>query len=175
MKRVILVWFLWTTLPSFSQSNWITKEIGSKISAKFPSSPTYRLVNKAGTYTCKTENNLLAVIVQYDALPNYSDFVKLSAEEQDKLVEVFLDNTIKGLLKASGSDDTSFTNIQVGEYKGREVSYKSINPVTGDRTMKFCKLLYAFNRVYMFQCMYLNDQGKGKKEKDSFLNSITIN
>jgi hypothetical protein len=174
-KYIIIGCLLFRSLSTFSQTDWIKKDLGSKVQVKFPNTPTYKLNGKAGTYTAKTKNNLFIVIVQYDVIPNYSDFLKFSDSQKAKMIDIFLDNAVKGMLTYSGNDNVPFNSIQIGNYKGRETSYNAINPATGENTKYFCKLISAFNKVFTFQCMYLGEDIDCENEKNIFLNSITLN
>ena len=160
---------------AFGQNDWIKKEIGNNVFVSFPNSPTFKFTNKAGTYTSKTDNCIFVAIAQQDPFPNYSDFVKLPVENQKKLIEMFLDNAIKGMLTQSANDGTPFKNITIGKYPGREASYSAINPVTGNRTTKYVRLFYALNVVYAFQSFSTQDGKSCTDEKNTFLNSITAN
>ena len=174
-KLVILLLIFLSRNLLYSQSNWVPQEVGNGISVKLPDKPIYKLQGKAGIYTASTSNNFFMVIVQYDVIPNYSDFVMLSTEKQEELIQVFLDNTIKGVLKSAGYEQLPFQQLSLGSYQGRQTNYPSINPSTGLPTVKFCNLYYASNKVYMFQCMYLKDAGTSSPEKDQFLNSLKTN
>lgn len=160
---------------AFGQGDWIKKEVGNKVYVSFPTSPTFKFTNKAGTYTSKTANCIFIAIVQHDPFPNYADFVKLPVENQKKLIELFLDNAIKGMLIQSANEGTPFKNINIGKYSGREASFSSINPVTGNRTTKYVRLFYALNVVYAFQSFATEDGKSCVDEKNTFLNSITAN
>jgi hypothetical protein len=152
------------SLASNSQSSWVTKELGNNIIISFPNLPTYKLVNKTGIYASKTANTLSFALVQYDVIPNYSEFLKLSSTEQDRLIEVFLDNALEGVLAQSGSGDASNFHIRLDKYKGRETSFHSINPATGELISKHCKILYAYNKLFMFQSMYLSESLQSQEE-----------
>lgn len=160
---------------AFGQNDWVKKEIGNKVFVSFPNSPTFKFTNKAGTYTSKTENCIFIAIAQQDPFPNYADFVKLPADNQKKLIELFLDNAIKGMLIQSANEGTPYKNIIIGKYSGREASFSAINPVTGNRTTKCVRLFYALNVVYAFQSFATQDGKSCTDEKNTFLNSITAN
>lgn len=160
---------------AFGQSDWERKEIGNKIYVSFPTSPTFKFLNKAGTFTSKTDNCIFIAIVQQDVIPNYGEFVKLPAENKRKLVKLFLDNAIKGMFIQSANEGTSFKNITIGKYSGREASFSAMNPITGNRTTKYVRLFYALNVVYAFQTFATQDKTTCVDEKNTFLNSIKAN
>lgn len=164
-----------TCAGAFGQIDWVKKEVGNKVYVSFPSSPTFKFVNKAGTYTAKNDDCIFIAIAQQDAMPNYNEFVKLSAENQKKTLELYLDNAIKGMLIQSANEGTPFKKITIGKYSGREVSYSAMNPTTGNRTTKYVKLFFALNVVYAFQSFATQDGSSCVTEKDTFLNSITAN
>jgi len=174
-KYIIIACLLFRSLSAFSQTDWVKKDLGSKVQVKFPNTPTYKLNGKAGTYTAKTKNNLFIVIVQYDVIPYYSDFLKFSNLQKAKMIDIFLDNAVKGMLTYSGNDEVPFTSIKIGNYAGRETSYNAINPVTGENTKYFCKLISVFNKLVTLQCIYLREDQECETEKNVFLNSITSN
>jgi len=174
MKKSILIILLFiVSVYSFSQSDAIVKQLGSGITVRFPNNPTYQEKDKAGVYITATENNMFTVIVKYDVLPYYSEFLKLSEKDQEKGIDVFLDNAIKGILKASGNENSPHNKIQVGNHKGRETSYAAINPITGEIAMHYVKMLYCYNKLYLFQCMQLEDNSTSVSERKIFLNSIS--
>lgn len=175
MKRHLLsITICLLNLTGFAQDNWVVKDLGSGISVRFPNVPTYKLKGNAGVYTSGTSNCLCMAVVQYDALPNYSDFLKLPQKKQDELIEIFLDNAINGALKQSGNQGEPFTIIKIGSHSGRETVCNGINPANGEQTKKFTKILYAFDKLYFFQCMYLKDDVTSLIEKNKYLKSIVV-
>jgi hypothetical protein len=157
------------------QENWVLKELGSGLKVNFPVEPVYELRGdeKAATYRAKTDKNLFLIVVQYGVLPNYAEFVRLSKNEQQKGIEIFLDNAIKGLLTSSGNSNTPFRSSFLGNHPGRETHCSLINPHTGNSTTAYVRMVYAFNKIFLFQCMYLKDAEECKVEKEIFFNSIS--
>lgn len=174
MRTILLAILLIGGINSYSQSSWVTKQLGNNLSVKFPTSPQYKLVDKTGTYVSKTSNNLFFASVSYDVIPNYSEFVKLPQQQQQDLIEVFLKNTMNGILLQSGISGTTYKSFKVGNLKGLESAYSSINPASGEPVMKYCKIVYAFNKLFMFQTMNLDDLESDSNERNIFFNSIKI-
>ena len=167
--------FITQCMCAFGQTNWVKKDLGNNIYANFPTSPTYKLVNKAGTYSSKTDSCIFIAIIQYDVIPNYPEFVKLPADNQKKLIEILLDNTINGMFIQSANEGTPFQKISVGKYSGRQASFSAINPITGNNTTKYVKLFYALAKIYAFQCFAIKDNVTCIAEKNSFFKSISAN
>lgn len=142
---------------AFGQTDWVKKEIGNKIYVSFPTSSKFDFVNKTGVYTSKTDNCIFMALAQQGVIPDYNEFVKLSAANQNEVIELFLDNAIKGMLIQSENEGTPFKNIKIGKYSGREVSYSALNPVTGYRTTKYVQLFFALNYLYAFQTFATKD------------------
>lgn len=177
MKKICFsICLMLSTILSYAQSDWISKSVGSGITISFPNQPTYKLAGKAGTYTSKTTSSIIILIVQYDVLPHYSEFVKLPKTQQEQLIEVFLDNTIKGVITAgTGSNDIPYKSVNIGRYKGRETTFRTVNPANGEDINTYYKLLYAFNKVYLLQCMSLSESPVSISERKKFFNSISTN
>lgn len=172
-KYIVTVYLLFLGINSYTQSNWVQKEVGNNIYIKFPKNPVYKLTEKARTYTAITENNIFMVLVQNAGIPNYGDFENQPEEQKNALINMLLENYIIGFLKATGNENRTSTDIQIGDYRGKEISFSSISPSTGNRTMNYCKFMFALNKVYTFQCKNLKDEVYSQKEKDIFLNSVT--
>lgn len=160
------------TTTTFCQSDWHTKVIENNISVKLPDNSTYKLNGKSGVYAAKTSNNMYFVIVQYDVLPRYSDFVQLPESSQIQAIKVFMDNAIKGALKASGNEGASYWTITLKDLPGREATYYGTDPGTGNRGKKITKMYYAYNKVITFSTMALNNSDAALKESNYFFNSI---
>lgn len=175
LKPLIFLCLLAVQLNALSQNDWVTKDLGSGISVKFPSDPVYKLTDKTGGYTSKTTKNLFIALVQYDALPHYTEFLKLPDEQKERLINIFLDNTVKGIVMVDGVDNVPSIALKLGNFPGRQFECDGINPVTGNSTKKFYKLFLVFNKAYVFQCMCSATANDCIKEKNNYLNSITSN
>jgi hypothetical protein len=160
---------------SFAQTDWTNKQVGDKLFVQFPAEPTYKLQDKSGIYTVKTINCVFMVIVSYDVIPHYAEFLKLSRSNQINVINHFLNGVINGKLNYSNNQGLTATPIKVGQYYGREVSYNAINPITGEIGKRFSKVFLANNKVYSFECWYITSPEVCKNDKNQFLNSITIN
>lgn len=174
-KYIVTVYLLLLSINSYTQTSWVQKEVGNNIYVKFPKNPVYKLTEKARTYTSGTKNNLFIVLVANIGIPNYGDFENQPQEQKDAFIDMLLENYIIGFLKATGNEDRKSTSIQIGDYRGKEISFSSISPSTGNRTMNNCKFMFALNYVYTFQCKSLRDGSDGEEEKDKFLISIMFN
>lgn len=172
MFKVLTSILLTTIITSAYGQRWVQKEIGNKVYVNFPTSPVYDFLNNSGIYKSSQEGCLFIAIVQHNVIPNYSEFVKLSAENQKEIVENFLDNAIKGMLIQSANEGTPFNKIKIGKYSGREVTYSAMNPKTGNRAVKYVHLFYALNVVYAFQSFAVEDGSNCTEKKNTFFNSI---
>lgn len=175
MRTILLAILLIGGINSYSQSSWETKQLGNNLSVKFPTSPQYKLVDKTGTYISKTSQSLFLVAVQYDVLPYYTEFLKIPKNQQQELIGAFLNNAMKGILLQAGDEYAKSHSIQIGSYEGRESSFKTINPINGEEEVKFCKIVYAFNKLYIFQVMNLLEPEGNSNERNIFFNSIKVN
>lgn len=174
MKNLILITF--TLLCSILQTNAQTKkEIDNGLFVTFPSEPDYKTTNSASTFVTKTENCIFMVLIQRNAIPNYSEYVKAkqkwSASEIAKVENSFLDNAVKGKLDYTGNSG-NVRSIKIGKFSGRDISYSAINPATGERGMRYTKLFLVRDKAISFEVWYLNDTKTAKLERESFLNSI---
>lgn len=128
MKKYFIFIFCLSTFFCFSQ---VQKEVENGIFVNFPNSPTYKTVQNSSSFSTKTENSLLMVIVQRNFIPNYPQYLiaqkKWSESERKKTINSFLDNAVKGKLDYTGNlGDVS--EIKIGKYYGRKLSYSAINP-----------------------------------------------
>ena len=177
MKKIILA-FILTLLGicAYSQDNWINKEVGNNIFVKFPSSPnyTYKSQEKSGIFGAKTENCLFMAMIQFGIIPYYSEFIKLQVSDQGKVLNQLLDNYIKGRSLMTNKEILS-KSIKLGTFTGRELTYGAVNPVTGEVGQRFSKVFVVNDKIYSFECWYLNNSTQSENEKNMFLNSIMNN
>lgn len=175
MKKSVFVLLLFLSTFKFceAQTTWINKEVGIGLYVQFPTEPTYKTQDKSGIYTSKTTNCIFMVVVTYDAIPRYADFLKLSSKNQNQIIDVYLDGVIKGKLRYTNNPESPGRTIKIGKYDGREISYSAINPITGEIGKRFSKILLINNKIYSFECWYLTDLYSSENEKDLFFNSIT--
>ena len=89
-KYLVTVYLLLLGINSYTQSNWVQKEVGNNIYIKFPKNPVYKLTEKARTYTAITENNIFMVLVQNAGIPNYGDFENQPQEQKDAFKHLLL-------------------------------------------------------------------------------------
>ena len=87
MKQIFTItFFLVNSCFCFSQ---IQKEVDNGIFVNFPNSPTYKTVQNASTFSSKTENSLLMVLIQRNVIPDYPNYVlaqkKWTATERKKV------------------------------------------------------------------------------------------
>ncbi len=170
----ILFSLLFLISSALAQNAWIKKEVGNGIFVNFPNDPKYSTTTEASTYVAKSENCLFMVLIQRNVIPNYPAFIQLEKSEQEKIINTLLDNVVKEKLAYTNNSTTSASNIKIGNYIGRELSYNAINPATGERGNRFCKLILITDKLYSFECWYLNDNSSNDSEKNLFLNSLII-
>ena len=91
MKKYFLLFFCLSTFFCFSQ---IQKEVENGIFVSFPNSPTYKTIQNASTFSSKTENSLMIVIVQRNFIPDYPNYIiaekKWSENSRKKVADSFL-------------------------------------------------------------------------------------
>ena len=121
MKKYLLILFSLSTFFCFSQ---IQKEVENGIFVSFPNSPTYKTVQNASTFSSKTENSLLMVLIQRNVIPDYPNYVlaqkKWTATERKKVADSFLDNAVKGKLDYTGNTG-NVSEIKIGNLYGRKL------------------------------------------------------
>ena len=172
MKKYFLLFFCLSTFFCFSQ---IQKEVENGIFVSFPNSPTYKTIQNASTFSSKTENSLMIVIVQRNFIPDYPNYIiaekKWSENSRKKVADSFLDNAVKGKLDYTGNTG-NVSEIKIGKYYGRKLSYSAINPSTGDRGERYSIILLVRDKLLNFECWELNANSDFITEKNNFLNSI---
>lgn len=166
--------FIFMLISSFYFSQ-IQKEVDNGIFVNFPNSPTYKTVQNTSTLISKTENSLTMVIVQRNVIPDYSNYLiaekKWSESERKKVVDSFLDNVVKGKLDYTGNTG-NVSEMKIGKYYGRLLSYSAINPSTGESNERYSVILFVRDKMLNFECWQLNNNSNFLAEKNKFLNSI---
>ncbi len=175
MKKIYILFVISISCFYYSQ---IKKEVENGIFINFPKNPIYKNVQNASTYSLKTENSLLMVIIQREFIPDYPNFLiaekKWSEDQRKKIINSFLDNAVKGKLNYTGNIGT-VSEIKMGKYYGRKLSYSAINPASGERSERFSILLLVRDRMINFECWQMRSNKNFTIEKNEFLNSIIAN
>lgn len=169
---------LFVILLCSNAQNWKRKNVGNNVSASFPCDVSYELKNndgkQIGTYICRTQDCAFMVMVFYDMIPNYPNFVNWKKEEQNSIVKILLDNVAKGKLMYSNSK-TNIESYKINGFQARKIAYSGVNPATGDVGKRYSTMILVNNKVFTFDCWYLSSEPKCNTEKETFFNSIRIN
>ena len=172
MKKYLLILFSLSTFFCFSQ---IQKEVENGIFVSFLNSPTYKTVQNSSTFSSKTESNIMMVLIQRNIIPDYPNYVlaqkKWTENERKKIANSFLDNAVKGKLDYTGNTG-NVSEIKIGNFYGRKLSYSAINPTNGERGERYSIILLVRDKLINFECWQLNANSKFTTEKNNFLNSI---
>lgn len=174
-KNILILIMLILSNIAFSQ---YSKEITTGLFVNFPVNPIYKVQGNSLMYNTKTENCFFMTLIQTNSIPNYEKFVlaekKWSNVEKKKFRDTFLDNVVIGKLNYTGNNG-EVTEIKIGNYYGRKISYNAINPATGDRGNRYSIILSIRDQLISIECWYLVDNSNSEKEKNNFFNSIKIN
>ena len=174
MKKYLLILFSLSTFFCFSQ---IQKEVENGIFVSFPNSPTYKTVQNSSTFSSKTESSLMMVLIQRNIIPDYPNYVlaqkKWTENERKKIANSFLDNAVKGKLDYTGNTG-NVSEIKIGNFYGRKLSYSAINPTNGERGERYSIILLVRDKLINFECWQLNANSNFITEKNNFLNSIKV-
>ena len=156
---------------------WQKKNVGNNVYVSFPAEVKYEMKSSNGKnvaqYASKTDNCLFMVMVLYDVIPNYSNFVNMKQSDQNEIISIYLDNYCKGKLMYNNSQAVTKKSI-VNIYQARQLSYSAINPVSGETGKRFSKSIVVANKLFSFECWYLNENPNSQNEKADFFNSIEI-
>jgi hypothetical protein len=111
------------------------------------------------------------VIVQRNFIPNYPQYLiaqkKWSESERKKTINSFLDNAVKGKLDYTGNlGDVS--EIKIGKYYGRKLSYSAINPSTGERAERYSIIILVRDKLINFESWQLKENSNFIKRKEQF-------
>ena len=173
-RTLIFSAFLFLSITAFGQG--IKKEVENGIFVTFPSTPKYQTTAEASSYEVKTENCYYMVLIQRNAIPNYTEFVKAEntwTEAQKKQFrDALLDNAVKGRLGYTGASG-KVTPIKKGDFHGRKIEYSAINPATGESGKRYLVMLSVRDRLVSFDCIAMQDTNRAIAEIDEFLNSIS--
>ena len=173
--KLILFLLTLTTSLIFGQTE---KEIENGIFVTFPTNPQYQANADATSYIATTDNCIFMGMVLRSQIPNYPQYVqarkKWTTSEIKMVEDSFLDNAVKGKLDYIGKQNSSSSEIKIGDFRGRKMEYSAINPVTGERGKRFSIMLLVRDKVVSFECWYLIDNESSRIEKDSFLKSISL-
>ena len=173
MKQIFTItFFLVNSCFCFSQ---IQKEVDNGIFVNFPNTPTYKTVQNASTFSSKTESSLVMVLIQRNVIPDYPNYLlaqkKWTENERKKIANSFLDNAVKGKLDYTGNTG-NVSEIKIGNFYGRKLSYSAINPTNGERGERYSIILLVRDKLINFECWELNKNSNFVNEKNNFLNSI---
>lgn len=159
-------------ITGYTQEDWVKREIYGGIFVKFPSEPQYKLMEEGAMYLCKNDEHIFIALVQRNIIPNYANFINLPETEKRDVINTLLDNAVKGKLAYTNSSGTP-SNITLGKYIGRSISYSAINPATGQPGLIHSKMFIVNDKMLSFDCMELKST-TSSSSRYAFLNSITI-
>ncbi|MEI8203362.1 MAG: hypothetical protein WCH34_10150 [Bacteroidota bacterium] len=175
-KNSIILALLFLTF-SIQAQTWQKKNVGNNVYVSFPSEVKYDMKSSngknVGQYISKTDYCLFMVMVLYDVIPNYSNFVNLKHTEQAELISILLDNFCKGKLMYSNSHN-EMVKTTINNYLARQLSYTATNPATGEAGKRFSKSFVVANKLFSVECWYLSDSSTSNLEMVDFFNSIQI-
>lgn len=181
MKKILALLCFFFTLSSINaQTKWIKTKVGSdNITIEFPKEPKYDSKPQLNSeiYVATFGTCMFTVLVKKNIIPNaiipnYDDFKKLPASEQNTSINNFLDKGIKQFIENS-TINSSAKSIKVGRYSGKEITYS--NDYSGKMNKHFTKFIVVDRNLYIVQCVYQNLSEPCENLKDKFLNSIRAN
>lgn len=177
-KAILLTLIIICSLQVNYAQNWKKTSVGNNVSVMFPNEAKYELKSnngkQVGTYLSISQNCLFMTMVSYDMIPNYPEFVNLKQEEQEVFIGILLDNVAKGKLLYSNTK-TNVESFTINGCQARRVAYSGINPQTGKEAKRYSTMFMVSNKVFTFDCWYLNSKPLCQNEKNTFFNSIRIN
>lgn len=175
-KTFLILTLLFNVFIVMAQSNWVTTRVGSELSVKFPSNPDTdtRPERRLTMYTTSTGNGncYFTVVVRKQAINDYHRIKGLPLSEQQNEINSFLDKGINQFIQ-DGNIISPLKEIKVGPYTGKELTYTIVDN-KGKQSTIFSKFILANNNVYIVSCTVYQKAGYDK-DKNTFLNSITIN
>jgi hypothetical protein len=177
MKKTLFAAILLFSILSLTAQNWQRKEVGNNVSVSFPTEVKYEMKSSngknVGQYASKTDNCLFMVLVMYDMIPDYPNFVNLNKSDQNNFITILLDNFCKGKLMYSNSH-SEVAKTTINNHLARQLSYTATNPATGELGKRFSKSFVVANKLFSFECWYLSDSSTSNLEMVDFYNSIQI-
>lgn len=177
MNRTKIIIVLLLIVFSIQAQTWQQKNVGNNVYVSFPAEVKYEMKSSngknVGQYTSKTDNCLFMVLVMYDVIPDYPNFVNMKQSNQNELISILLDNFCKGKLMYSNSHN-EMVKTTINNYLARQLSYTATNPATGELGKRFSKSFVVANKLFAVECWFLSDNDVCRKEKNEFFNSITI-
>ena len=177
MNRTKIIIGLLLIVFSIQAQTWQQKNVGNNVFVSFPSEVKYEMKSSngknVGQYATKTNNCLFMVLVLYDMIPDYPNFVNLTKSDKYNLITILLDNFCKGKLMYSNSH-SEVVKTTINNYQARQLSYTATNPATGELGKRFSKSFVVANKLFAVECWYLNDNQNSRNEKLKFYNSIVI-
>jgi len=178
MKKILVAVVILFPFFIANAQNWKRTSVGNNVSVMFPLEAKYELKSnngkQVGTYLSISQSCLFMAMVSYDMIPNYPEFVNLKQEEQEVFIGTLLDNVAKGKLLYSNTK-TNVDRFTINGCQARRVAYSGVNPQTGKEAKRYSTMFMVSNKVFTFDCWFLNSEPQGQNEKNTFFNSIRIN
>ena len=177
MKKVIVLFIAITYGFSIFAQIWERKNVGNNVSVSMPSGVNYELKNtkgkNVGQYICKSDNCIFMVFVMYEMRPDYAEFINLDKAEQKNITSLLLDNNCNGKLMYVNGKSLS-ESAEINNYQARNLTYKAVNPVTGNESERHSFSFVVANKLFSFECWYLIENSQSQTEKNKFIKSIEI-
>ncbi len=176
LKKYFKIFILFLLIPFNLHAQWVEKEVDNNLFVKFPSSPTYEYDDELSRYSAQTENCWFAVVIT-DKLPKeiYAQILLLTENEQKHYINTILDGAVQGELYVSDNVPVNVKSFKIGKYYGREYSYSAINPKTGNKGLRYVKIISKETKIIIFYCVFLQNSQESLNEKNTFLNSLKYN
>ncbi|MFC2399066.1 MAG: hypothetical protein ACFNP4_07125 [Capnocytophaga gingivalis] len=173
MKTITIIFSLLLTTSLFSQ---VKKEVDNGVWVTFPNTPIYQTEQEARQYITQTDNAIFMAIIA--DIPQRAEYLiaekNFSEAEKKEVAESFLNDFIRGAL-VNFESEPEIQSIKKGKFYGKKYSFSAINPMNGEVTDRGNVILFVRGRAVSFQCVLINNSQKAHTEKNSFLNSISVN
>ena len=95
--------------------------------------------------------------------------------EREEAIKSLLDGFVRGELRSSDNLPENVKTFKIGDYCGREYSYSAIYPETGERGLRFTKVISRDRNILFFYCIFLKNTRESYEEKNVFFYSLKYN
>ena len=169
MKKTyyLLLFMLTLSAAAKAQTNWVTQNLGAKLSVKFPSEPEKVIKNGVESYTVKAKDSVIysAGVIDFEVVAH----VDSAGLAPMKDTQEFANQMRTGF--ASKKPTYTFGDITIGKWK-TYTSYSFSGVENTNKNRAIIHMILIGSKIYSFVCRV--PPNLVTQNNDVFLNSVEL-
>ncbi|WP_345954239.1 hypothetical protein [Mucilaginibacter sp. PAMB04168] len=154
-----------------SVDSWKRLVINDEVSVEFPKLPVRKEFEDKEMYFYKSLKYAIMVGISKTHFIDYRS--KQNIYDKTKVVDLFLDDVVKGKISSGNYTSISVKTLKLGKYIGREVTYSSSTKGINYNQKRFAVFFVINDNLYAFEFWNLQNT-ENAIDKAHFYNSILI-